>query len=397
MKSRDIFLKDSRFIAHTYQRFPVAVRDGHGAQATDFHGKKYIDFGSGIGTNVLGFCPEKWMDAVKEQLTKVQHTSNLFYTLPAAQLAEHLCKATGYQKVFFGNSGAEANEGAIKIARKYGMEQKGEHCNRIITMENSFHGRTITTLSATGQESFHQYFFPFTDGFISIPIHDIQRLKNSIDDSICAVMLELVQGEGGVVALEKGHVKEIEQLCNKHNILLIVDEVQTGIGRTGTFLCCEQYDIHPNLVTLAKGLGAGLPIGAILMDEITQEVLQPGQHGSTFGGNPVICAGASEVVKQVCNPAFLADVVAKAAYLRREMVALPGVSEVSGLGMMLGISVTQENNARKIAETCVENGLLILTAKKKLRVMPPLNITKDEINQGVQILAHSLQAILSEK
>lgn len=315
----------------------------------------------------------------------MQHTSNLYYTQPDAVLAERLCRETGYHKVFFGNSGAEANEGAIKIARKYGMETKGEHCNHIITLENSFHGRTITTLAATGQEVFHQYFSPFTEGFHYVPANDKQALTKIIDDSVCAVMIELVQGEGGVVALEEEYVKYIEQICKENSILLIVDEVRTGIGRTGTFLCCEQYGIHPNIITLAKGLGAGLPIGAILMDELTGDVFQPGHHGSTFGGNPVVCAGAVEVLNQICSKEFLLAVSSKALYLREQILSLPSVAEVSGLGLMIGISVIEELNVRRIAEKCAENGLLILTAKKKLRILPPLNITQDEIDIGINI------------
>lgn len=386
MQNSDIFSKDNAYIAHTYNRFSVAVKNGHGAVATDFDGKNYIDFGSGIGTNSLGFCNEEWISAVTAQLKKVQHTSNLFYTQPDAVLAERLCKETGYRKVFFGNSGAEANEGAIKIARKYGTQNKGVHCNRIITLENSFHGRTVTTLAATGQEVFHQYFAPFTEGFRYIPANDKQALANVVDNSVCAVMIELVQGEGGVVALDKEYVKYVEQICKENDILLIVDEVQTGIGRTGTLLCCEQYDIHPNVITLAKGLGAGLPIGAILMDELTENVFQPGHHGSTFGGNPVVCAGAIEVMNQICNEKFLAEIKSKARYLNEQIVSLPSVTEVSGLGLMIGISVEEGLNAQDIAKCCVENGLLILTAKKKLRILPPLNITFDEIGRGVSIL-----------
>ena len=289
MRNSDIFSNDSIYIAHTYNRFPVAIENGHGASATDFDGKQYIDFGSGIGTNSLGFCNEEWIHAVTAQLKKVQHTSNLFYTQPAAVLVKRLCEETGYCKVFFGNSGAEANEGAIKIARKFGTQNKGEHCNYIITLENSFHGITITTLAATGQDVVHQYFTPFTEGFRYVPANDRKALANAVDNSVCAVMIELVQGEGGVVALDREYVKYVEQLCKKNSILLIVDEVQTGIGRTGTLLCCEQYGIHPNVITLAKGLGAGLPIGAILMDDLTENVFQSGHHGSTFGGNPVVC------------------------------------------------------------------------------------------------------------
>ncbi|WP_300346774.1 aminotransferase class III-fold pyridoxal phosphate-dependent enzyme [uncultured Oscillibacter sp.] len=288
MTNQDIFSKDETYVAHTYNRFPVAVQSGHGATAKDFDGKEYIDFGSGIGANSLGFCNEEWVRAVTEQLKLVQHTSNLFYTSPDALLAERLCQATGYSKVFFSNYGAEANEGAIKLARKYGRDKKGYRCNQMITLRNSFHGRTITTLAATGQDSFHQHFFPFTEGFRYVPINeqrellDALALLDALNDSICGIMIELVQGEGGVTVMEREYAQYVEQICKERDILLIVDEVQTGIGRTGTFLCCEQYHIHPNIITLAKGLGAGLPIGAVLMDETVGEIFQPGQDALDF-------------------------------------------------------------------------------------------------------------------
>lgn len=386
MENQDVFNKDKTYVAHTYNRFPVAVQSGRGATAKDFAGKEYIDFGSGIGANALGFCNEEWVKAVTVQLRLVQHTSNLFYTLPDALLAERLCQITGYSKVFFGNSGAEANEGAIKLARKYGREKKGEGCNQIITLQNSFHGRTITTLAATGQDSFHQHFFPFTEGFRYVPINDQQQLSNAIDASVCGIMVELVQGEGGVTAMDKEYAQYLETLCKENDILLIVDEVQTGIGRTGTFLCCEQYQIHPNIITLAKGLGGGLPIGAILMDEQAENVFQPGHHGSTFGGNPVVCAGGIEVLKQVYNKAFLSNVSTKAAYLKERLLTLPGVTGVSGLGLMIGVTVAEGLDARQIGNQCAESGLLILTAKTKLRIMPPLNITMEEIDKGIDVL-----------
>lgn len=391
MTNQDIFRKDGAYVAHTYNRFPVAVRSGHGTTAEDFNGKMYIDFGSGIGANTLGFCNEGWVKAVTEQLHLVQHTSNLFYTLPDILLAERLCQMTGYSKVFFGNSGAEANEGAIKLARKYGRENKGEHCNQIITLCNSFHGRTITTLAATGQDSFHQHFFPFTEGFRYVSINDQEQLADAIDDTVCGIMIELVQGEGGVTVMDKEYAKYIEKLCKENDILLIADEVQTGIGRTGTFLCCEQYQIHPNVITLAKGLGAGLPIGAILMDDIAGDIFQPGQHGSTFGGNPVVCAGGVEVLNQICNEAFLSDITTKAAYFKKRLTVMPGVAGVSGLGLMIGVTVAEGLDAREIASRCAENGLLILTAKTKLRIMPPLNIGMDEIDKGLDILSGCLR------
>lgn len=390
MENQDVFRKDKTYVAHTYNRFPVAVQSGYGATARDFDGKEYIDFGSGIGTNALGFCNEDWVKAVTKQLHLVQHTSNLFYTLPDALLAERLCQLTGYSKVFFGNSGAEANEGAIKLARKYGRENMGEHCNQIITLYNSFHGRTITTLAATGQDSFHQHFFPFTEGFRYVPINDQKQLANAVDDTVCGIMIELVQGEGGVIAMGKEYAQYIEKLCKENNILLIVDEVQTGIGRTGTFLCCEQYQIHPNIITLAKGLGGGLPIGVILMDEATKDTFQPGHHGSTFGGNPVVCAGGIEVLNQVCNEAFLSGVTVKAAHFKERLLTIPGVTDVSGLGLMIGVSIAEGLDAREVASRCAGNGLLILTAKTKLRIMPPLNITLEEIDRGIDVLCKCL-------
>ena len=394
MQNSDVFEKDREYIAHTYRRFPAAIKNGHGAQAEDYEGKKYIDFGSGIGTNSLGFCNDKWIQAVVSQVKQLQHTSNLFYTLPDSLLAERLCKVTGYSKVFFGNSGAEANEGAIKIARKYGIEVKGEHCNRIITLENSFHGRTITTLSATGQDIFHQKFFPFTEGFCYVPANDISAFHEAVDNTVCAVMLELVQGESGVNVLEKEYVKNVEQVCREKGILLIVDEVQTGVGRTGTFLCSEQYGIYPNVVTLAKGLGAGLPIGAVLMDKLTENVFQGGDHGSTFGGNPVVCAGAVEVVKQVANKDFLMDVNSKSDYIYEKLSDMPNVTGVSGMGLMFGLSLKKNLRTGEISKKCVESGLLILTAKDKLRIMPPLNISKEEIDTGLDILRECLSDTL---
>ena len=386
MTNQEIFNKDSTFISHTYNRFPIAVQSGHSSTAKDFDGNEYIDFGSGIGVNSLGFCNEAWVNAVTKQLNLVQHTSNLFYTAPDVLLAEQLCQITGYSKVFFGNSGAEANEGAIKLARKYGMEHKGEHCNQIITLRNSFHGRTVTTLAATGQDAFHQHFFPFTEGFRYVEANNQQQLLETLDDSVCSIMIELVQGEGGVIALDKDYVMYIDQLCQDRGILLIVDEVQTGIGRTGTLLCCEQYNIRPDIITLAKGLGAGLPIGAVLMNEKTSEVFQPGHHGTTYGGNPITCAGAIEVLNQVCAENFLPDVTVKAAHIYNRVLTMPNVTGVSGLGLMIGIEIAEGLDSRKIAVQCAENGLMLLTAKAKLRMLPPLNITLKEIDKGLDIL-----------
>lgn len=381
--------KDSQFISNTYKRHPITLEKGKGAVAYDVEGKKYIDFSSGIGVNSLGYCNDSWVDAVVKQVRNLQHTSNLFATLPDVELAEKLCSATGYRKVFFGNSGAEANECAIKIARKYGITNKGEGCNNIVTLVNSFHGRTITTLAATGQESFHKNFFPFTGGFKYAPINDKSALESTVDDTVCAVMMEVVQGEGGVIAADKEYVTFVSELCKSKGILLIVDEVQTGIGRTGTLLASEQFGVKPNLVTLAKGLGGGLPIGAVLMDELTENVFTYGDHGSTFGGNPVACAGGVAVLNEITENGVLESVPEKAEYLRAELLKIPQVKELSGLGLMIGITVDEKYTASEVAKKCVENGLLILTAKTKLRILPPLNITKEEIDEGVKILTAS--------
>lgn len=391
MTSKEILEKDSKYISNTYRRHPVVLESGKGASAVDISGKAYIDFSSGIGVNALGFCNDAWSQAVAKQAACLQHTSNLFGTLPNIELAEMLCEATGYSRVFFGNSGAEANEGAIKIARKYGINTHGEQCNNIVTLVNSFHGRTVTTLSATGQDVFHKNFFPFTEGFKFVPINDKDALSNAVDNTVCAVMIELVQGEGGVNAADMDYVQYVSTLCKEKNILLIVDEVQTGIGRTGTLLCSEQFNVHPNITTLAKGLGGGLPIGAVLTDELTKDVFTFGDHGSTFGGNPVACAGAIEIIKQVANKEFLTEVNNTAEYLRGELKKLPKVKELSGLGLMIGVTVDESVSAGEIAKKCVENGLLILTAKTKLRLLPPLNITKEEIDKGIEILAKCME------
>lgn len=391
MTKQDIRDLDSAYLAHTYNRFPVVIASGRRGVAKDIGGKKYIDFGSGIGANSLGFSDKRWRRAVIAQLKKVQHTSNLFYTLPAPLLAERLCLATGYRKVFLCNSGAEANEGAIKLARKWGSENKDGRCSRIVTLENSFHGRTITTLAATGQESFRQYFQPFTEGFSYIPANDIATLENALADDVCAVLIEFVQGEGGVCVLEQPYVDALAQICRERNILFMADEVQTGIGRTGTLLACEQYGIKPDVITLAKGLGAGFPIGAILMNEKTENVFGIGQHGTTFGGNPVVCAGAIEALRQINDQTFLASVREKAEYMRRELSAMPGVTDISGLGLMFGLTLREDLTAATIARRCAECGLLILTAKKKLRILPPLNISWKEIQKGLQILKNVLR------
>lgn len=389
-KDEDYAELDEQYIAHTYKRFPVTLLSGKGATAYDVEGKSYIDFGSGIGVNSFGYCNNNWIYAVTEQLRKIQHTSNLYTTIPDVQLARRLCEVTGYSRVFFGNSGAEANECAIKISRKYGVEKRGESCTNIITFRNSFHGRTITTLEATGQDVFHKNFFPFTNGFRYVPVGDKEALTNAVDDTVCGIMIELVQGEGGVITVDKDFVKFVENICKEKDIIFIIDEVQTGVGRTGTFLASEQFDVKPNITTLAKGLGGGLPIGAILMDDVVKDVFTYGDHGSTFGGNPVVCAGALAVLGELFDNKYLERVSEKADYIREKLLEIPQVKDVSGLGMMIGIKLDDSFTAGEVAGKCVENGLLILTAKDKLRMLPPLNITQEEIDKGIRVLKKSL-------
>lgn len=382
-----IIEKDNEFVINSYKRQPVELMSGSGVVATDINGKEYIDFGSGIGVNSLGYCDPDWTRAINDQATKLQHTSNLYATKPQAELAQKLCEKTGYKKVFFANSGAEANEGAIKIARKYSFDKYGIEAQRnvIITLVNSFHGRTITTLAATGQDSFHQNFFPFTKGFRYANMGNIEEFKALIDQTVCAVMIEPIQGEGGVTPLNWEYLRTIRSICENNDILLIADEIQTGVGRTGYFLASESYDIKPNIVTLAKGLGGGLPIGAILTDEITQSVLKFSDHGSTFGGNPVVCAGANVVVDKIYNSDFLAKVKEKGKYITTQLEGIEEIDSVSGLGMMIGVKLKTKLVA-DVVTACLANGLLVLSAKEKLRLLPPLVISYDEINKGLDIL-----------
>ena len=376
----------------TYGRFPVALASGHGATAIDVEGRAYIDFGSGIGVNALGYCDEGWVRAVQEQAAALQHISNLYYSPVQVQFAAELCAATGMGRVFLCNSGAEANECAIKLARKYSFDKYGKGRSTIVGLENSFHGRTLTTLSATGQDVFHQYFFPFTEGFSFAKAGDLDSLKDKLDGSVCAVLLECVQGEGGVVALDKAYVQAVQALCRERDVLLLVDEVQTGAGRTGTFLACEQLGLQPDVVTMAKGLGGGLPIGACLCTQALGGVMSAGMHGSTFGGNPVACAAGRYMLSRLTQPAFLAEVARKGAASRQRLAAMPHVREVRGMGMMIGV-VLDAGTARAVAEDCLQNGLLILTAKTLLRLLPPLNITREELDKGLSILESVLERI----
>ena len=374
-----------KYLMKTYGRQPMAAASGQNCVCTDEDGKQYIDFGSGIGTNSLGYCNDAWADAVCKQVRKIQHTSNYYYTDVQAAFVQKLCGITGYQKAFLGNSGAEANECAIKLARKYSFDKYGEGRGTIITLKNSFHGRTMMTLTATGQDVFHNYFFPFPTGFAYAEANNLDDLKSKLDGTVCAVMMEMIQGEGGVCAMEKEFVQAAAKLCEENDILFIVDEVQTGVGRTGTFLASEQFGVHPNVTTLAKGLGGGLPIGCCLADEKCAEVMGPSSHGSTFGGNPVVCAGALAVLEQVSAEGFLEKVQQKAAYIREAVAKCSDVDAVTGLGLMIGIAL-KTKDAHDVMDKARENGLLILTAKEKVRLLPPLTISQEEIEKGLKIL-----------
>ncbi|MDO4485213.1 MAG: acetylornithine/succinylornithine family transaminase [Bacillota bacterium] len=379
---------DNEKIVPTYSRYDMAADKGKGACCYDTDGKKYIDFTAGIGVNSLGFCDDAWIDAVTSQLKKLQHVSNLFYTEPQVKVAEALTKRTGLSKVFFGNSGAEANEAAIKTARKYGTTRKGENVNKIITLENSFHGRTMAAITATGQEHYHKYFTPFIGGFKYCKANDIEQLKSLADDEVCAVMMEMIQGEGGVMNLDMEFVKAAEEICAAKDILFIVDEVQTGIGRTGKLFAYEHFGVKPDIVTFAKGIGGGLPIGGAIMGEKCCDVLQPGDHGTTYGGNPVACAGACEVLSRLDDD-FLTEVEKKGEYLRNRLMELPQVKSVSGMGLMLGVEIDGKEAAAAVKEA-LEGGLMILTAKNKVRMLPPLTITYDELDQGIEIFKKAL-------
>ena len=377
-------------IMPTYGRLDIVLDKGEGRTATSEDGTEYIDFGSGIGTNSLGYCDSEWAEAISKQAHSIQHTSNYYYTKIQADFAAKLCEATGYSKVFFGNSGAEANECAIKLARKYSFDKYGKDAERniIITLVNSFHGRTIATLSATGQDVFHNYFFPFVPGFVNVEANNIEDLKAKLAENkgkVCAVMFEFVQGEGGVCPLKQEFVDAIFEECAKEDILTVADEVQTGIGRTGAILTSKLFGVKPNITTLAKGLAGGVPVGACLADEKCCDVLTKSTHGSTFGGNPLACAGGSVVLNKVSDPAFIAEINKKAEYFRKKLSEINEVEGVDGLGLMIGVRL-KTKKAADILVKCAEKGLLILTAKDKLRFLPPLTITYEEIDKGMSIL-----------
>ncbi|MCI9003079.1 MAG: aspartate aminotransferase family protein [Oscillibacter sp.] len=380
-----------QYIMGTYGRFPVAIDHGQGATLYDPEGNAYIDFTSGIGVTALGYGHQPWVDAITDQAKKLVHTSNLFYTEPPAKLAELLCKRTGESCVFFANGGGEANEGMIKLARKYSFDKYGQGRSTIVTLKNSFHGRTITTLKATGQDVFHNFFFPFTEGFRYAEAGNLEDLKAQDQGDVCAVMVELVQGEGGVLPLEKDYVKALEALCAEKDWLLLVDEVQTGVGRTGTLFAFQQYDLLPDVVSFAKGIAGGLPMSGIMANEKCKAVLGPGTHATTFGANPV-CAAAGLVVQDVLSDAFLAEVQEKGDYLRKgiEALNLPCLGKTRGLGLMIGVAVNDGWTNKDIANKLIENGLLILTAGPGLRLLPPLVITKEEMDQGLAIMKQVL-------
>lgn len=386
----DIFSQDKEYIANTYGRLPVEFVSGKGSVLRDSEGKEYIDLGSGIAVNIFGIADDEWVSAVTSQLTKLQHTSNYYYTEPQADLAKQICERTNMKKVFFGNSGAEANECAIKTARKYGNKVLGFENPVIITLKNSFHGRTVTTLTATGQDVFHKDFGPFTPGFVYAEANNREELlRLSEENDCCAVMMELIQGEGGVMALDKDYVEYARELCTEKNMLLIIDEVQTGNGRSGCLYSFMNYGIQPDIFTTAKGLGGGLPIGAAVLGEKVKDILTAGDHGSTFGGNPVCAAGALNVFGRI-DDELLTSVKEKSEYIISELKDLDGVEGISGMGLMLGIKT--KNDAKAILKECLNRGVLVLTAKDKVRLLPALNIPMAELKKGIEILKEVISA-----
>lgn len=390
MYFEEIQSRDKEYVQQTYGRFPVAMDHGEGATLWDVEGKEYIDFASGIGVNSIGYGNDDWVDAIAAQAKKLGHISNLFYSQPYIDLAEKLCRRSGMAAAFFGNSGAEANEGAIKAARKYSYDKYGKGRGTILTLWNSFHGRTVTTLSATGQDVFHQYFFPFNDGFRHAE-PTMLGIKAVAGHDVCAVMLELVQGEGGVHPMDTTFIHDLAVLCAERDWLLIIDEVQTGIGRTGSFFCYQQYGILPDIVSFAKGIAGGLPMGGFLVNEKCRNVLTPGTHASTFGGNPVSAAAASVVLDTLDDDA-LAAVKEKGLYLRAgiESLDLPCLGATRGMGLMIGIEVKGEKTNKELAARLIDHGLLVLTAGEVIRLLPPLTITKEEMDTGLSIMKEAL-------
>lgn len=376
--------QDKEYIAGTYARFPLTIEGGKGSVVWDDAEKIYTDLSSGIAVNTFGIADDEWIKAITEQAGKIQHMSNLYYTEPCVKLAQMLCDRTGMKKVFFSNSGAEANECAIKAARKYAAEKHGADCYNIVTLKNSFHGRTITTLAATGQDVFHKDFLPLTEGFIYVEPNDIEKIEKVLFENRCAaVMLEVVQGEGGVMPLDKDYLQSLERICRERDILLICDEVQTGNGRSGKLYSYMNYGIFPDIVSTAKGLAGGLPLGATLFSEKTKDVLTPGSHGSTFGGNPICCAGAINILSRL-DEKTLAGVRKRSEYIFSELSGAPGIKEVSGLGLMIGIKT--ERDASEVINACIKKGVLVIKAKDKVRLLPALNIPMELLEQAVGVI-----------
>ena len=379
---------DKQYIANTYARFPLQLVGGSGSLLKDEKGNEYIDLGTGIAVNTFGAADEEWINAVSEQLKQIQHTSNLYYSIPCTRLAQLLCEKTGMKKVFFSNSGAEANECAIKAARKYGELKKGKEAYTVITLKNSFHGRTITTLSATGQDVFHQHFTPMTPGFVHAAANDIDEMKTLVKThACCGILLELVQGEGGVMALDKEYVRQVEALARENDLLLMIDEVQTGNGRTGSLYAFMEYGITPDVVTTAKGLGGGLPIGATMLGERVQDLFTAGLNGSTFGGNPVACAGAISILSRIDDD-LLQQVKEKSAYIFAQLEGAKGVKSVSGMGLMIGVET--EKDASEIIARCMARGVLAIKAKNKVRLLPALNIPMEQLETAIKILKEEI-------
>lgn len=385
MTKNELKEKYTQYMMSTYAPYDIILHKGQNASASDLDGKTYIDFGAGIGVNSLGFCNEEWIGAVTAQLETLQHTSNLYYNIPTIQLAEKLCTLSGMSAAFFANSGTEANECAIKVARKASFDRYGEGRYEIITLIDSFHGRSFGSLAATGQAAMHPTFAPLPPGFRYVPAGDINALKRAIGPQTCAIMLECVQGEGGVNVLEKNYLQAVSKLCKDNDLNLIVDEVQTGIGRTGKLFAFEHAKIKPDILTVAKGLGAGLPIGGCLIAEHLRGVMTPSSHGSTFGGNPVVCAGALEVLEQIAYPSFLQKIAAKGTFMESLLSEIEGIESINRLGLMIGFKL-KEKTAKEVLIAALEKGLLILTAKDKVRILPPLTISEQEIEKGVDIL-----------
>ncbi len=381
--------KDKQYIANTYGRFPVTLVSGHGAVAVDENGKEYIDMGTGIGVNAFGYCDKEWVEAVTKQLGTLQHTSNLFYTQPGVELAELLCKKSGMKKCFFGNSGAEANECAIKAARKYSLDKyNNPDRNVIISLTQSFHGRTLATLKATGQDVFHTTFGPFPEGFVYAEANNFDSFMSVYNKNVCAVIMEMVQGEGGVIALDNIFIKKVIEFCKEYDIIVIIDEVQTGNGRTGSMYAYQQFDIQPDVVSTAKGVAGGLPLGVCLFGEKTKDTMTPSSHGSTFGMNPVCCAGALSIVKRL-DDEFFANVKAKGEYIRKRLSECKNVKSVTGMGLMLGIETTKD--AKDVVLKCIDKGVLPLTAKNKIRLLPPLNISDEELEKAMNIITEVIE------